>query len=116
MKIRKYGITLIRLKEEHLELVRKWRNNPEIQQHMEYQEYITPEMQKNWFSSINNIYNSYYIIEYEKKYIGLINEKNIDYENKTAEAGLFIWDKNYLNTHIPLLASLSMLEIGFHIA
>ncbi|MBN2680967.1 MAG: GNAT family N-acetyltransferase [Bacteroidales bacterium] len=116
MKIRKYGITIIRLKEEHLEIVRKWRNDEEICRYMEFRDYITPEMQKDWFKSVNNIYNSYYVIEYERKLIGLINEKNIDFEKKTAEAGLLIGEKEYLNSPAPLLASLCLLEVGFNIA
>lgn len=115
MKIRKYGITLIRLKEEHLEIVRKWRNDQELNRFMDYRDYITSEMQKNWFQTINNINNSYYIIEYQDKYIGLINEKNIDFGNRTAEAGLLIGERECLNTPAPLLASLALLEVGFNI-
>ena len=78
MKFRKYGITLTRLREDDIELVRKWRNSPGIQQYMEYREFITEEMQKKWFESINNLQNFYFIIEYENKKIGLINTSNID--------------------------------------
>ncbi|MDZ7743378.1 MAG: hypothetical protein U5Q03_16975 [Bacteroidota bacterium] len=47
MKLFKYGISLNRLKEDDIELVRKWRNSRKINQFMEYREEITPEMQKN---------------------------------------------------------------------
>ncbi|GAB4250864.1 MAG: hypothetical protein Kow0079_04430 [Vicingaceae bacterium] len=116
MYIEKYGIKLIRLKEEHLELVRKWRNDTSINQYMDYKKKISKEEQIKWFKSIDNIYNSYYVIEYNNKLIGLINEKNIDYEEKSAEAGLFIWDKECVNSPVPLYASLCLLEIGFVIA
>lgn len=115
MKICKFGIKLIRLRKEHLELVRKWRNDAKVSQYMEYKEYITSEMQLNWFKSIDNIYNSYYIIEYKGEYIGLVNDKNINFEERSSEAGLFIWEKKYLNTYAPVLASLCMIEVGFHI-
>ncbi|HBS88291.1 MAG: hypothetical protein A2W91_17760 [Bacteroidetes bacterium GWF2_38_335] len=115
MKICKYGVSLIRLRKEHIELVRTKRNDPKISGFMEYRDYITPEMQEKWFDSINNIYNSYYLIEYENEYIGLINEKNINFEERSSEAGLFIWEEKYLNTYVPLFASLCLLEVGFNI-
>lgn len=54
MIISKYNIRYIRLQEEDIELVRKWRNHPSITKYMVYREEITPEMQKKWFASINN--------------------------------------------------------------
>lgn len=105
MIIRKYGITIRRLKEADIELVRRMRNSPEIQRNMYYREYITPEMQKKWFKSINNKANGYFIIEYKGKKIGLIHGKDNDFEKRTSEGGIFIWDKDYIKTPIPSLAS-----------
>jgi len=113
MKFRKYGITLTRLREDDIELVRKWRNSPGIQQYMEYRELITEEMQKKWFESINNLQNFYFIIEYENKKIGLINTSNIDWENYTSDGGIFIWEEKYYETFIPVWASLCLLETDF---
>jgi UDP-4-amino-4,6-dideoxy-N-acetyl-beta-L-altrosamine N-acetyltransferase len=113
MRISKYGITLIRLTEEYLELVRNWRNDNEIRKYMNFQEYITPEMQQKWFESINNPENFYYIIEYKGDKIGLLNDKNIDWKEKTAEGGLFIADKRYLNSEVPLMISFLALELAY---
>jgi UDP-4-amino-4,6-dideoxy-N-acetyl-beta-L-altrosamine N-acetyltransferase len=113
MKIKKHGITLIRLTELDLELLRKWRNNEEVRKYMNFQSYITPEKQKDWFKSINNQNNFYYIVEYNGDKIGLVNDKNIDWDKKTAEGGLFIWDKRYLNSTIPLKVSILMLELAY---
>ena len=100
-----YGVKLHRLTEEKIELLRIWRNDPKIQQYMGYREHITPEMQNAWFKRINNDNNYYFIIEYEGKEIGCINIKDIDYEKKTGEPGIFIWDDEYLNTDVPMRAS-----------
>jgi UDP-4-amino-4,6-dideoxy-N-acetyl-beta-L-altrosamine N-acetyltransferase len=113
MRISKYGVSLIRLTEEDLELVRHWRNADEIKKYMNFQEYITPEMQKKWFDSINNPENFYYIIEYKGDKIGLINDKNINWKEKTAEGGLFIWDKRYVNSVVPIMISFLVLEIAY---
>jgi UDP-4-amino-4,6-dideoxy-N-acetyl-beta-L-altrosamine N-acetyltransferase len=115
MKFEKYGITLRRITSDDLELLRTWRNAEAIQQHMNFRQYITKQMQKKWFRSIDNFCNFYYIIEYNNEMIGLFNEKNIDWKNRTSETGLFIADQRYIDTQIPILASLCLSEIGFYI-
>lgn len=82
MIITKKNIHFYRLKEEDIELVRHWRNHPSIQKHMVYRERITAEMQKEWFKTIDNNLNLYFIIEYKGKKIGLINGKDIDWEKE----------------------------------
>ncbi|NVO20914.1 MAG: GNAT family N-acetyltransferase [Bacteroidetes bacterium] len=114
MIIRKYGITLRRLTLEDIELVRQMRNSDDIRQVMQYRQEITPEMQLAWFERINNFENYYYIVEYQGEKIGLINDKNMDWDARTSESGVFFWDKDYIHTFIPILASLVMLEMGFY--
>ena len=114
MKICKYGITLSRLRQEDIEFVREKRNSDEVRRHMEFREEITPEMQQTWFDSINNFENFYYIVEYKGKKIGLLNDKNMDWQARTSESGLFLWDDTYINTLVPVLASLCLLEVGFY--
>lgn len=106
MELAKYGITLRRLTEDKIEMVRQWRNDPKIQQYMEFRDYITPEMQAAWFKRINNDNNYYFIIVYEGKEVGLINIKDIDYDQKTGEPGIFIYDDEYLNSDVAIRASL----------
>lgn len=100
-----YGVKLKRLTHDKIELLRQWRNDPKIQQYMIYREEITPEMQEKWFQKINNDNNFYFIIEYEGKEIGCVNIKDIDYEKRTGEPGIFIYDDEFLNTDVPMRAS-----------
>jgi len=115
MKISKYGIILSRLEEKDLELLREKRNADHIQRYMEYRDYITPEKQLEWFHSINNNKNLYFIINYDGKARGLINSKNIEWNPLRSEAGLFIWDQELWNTQIPAFSTLTLLEIAFHV-
>jgi RimJ/RimL family protein N-acetyltransferase len=115
MKLSKYGIILRRLREEDIELVRLWRNSPKISQFMEYRENITPEMQKEWFNSVNNFENFYFIIEYEGQKIGLINSSRIDWDTVSSEGGIFLWDDKYYETFVPVWASLCLLETTYFI-
>lgn len=114
MEISGYGVTLRRLTEDKIEMVRNWRNDPKIQQYMEFRDYITSEMQEKWFQRINNQFNYYFIIEVDGKEVGLINLRDIDYENRICEPGVFIWDDDYLNTDIPIRASLCNSDFGFY--
>ena len=115
MKITNYGVTLVRLTEDKVELVRNWRNDPKIAQYMEFREFITPEMQLNWFHKIDNEQNYFFILEYEGKEVGLINVKDIDTEIGEGEAGIFIYDDEYLNSDLSFKSCLCLSEFCFDI-
>ena len=115
MRLQKYGIELVRIREEHLELVREWRNSEKIRNNMIYREYITSEMQSDWFKSINNYDNFYYIIYFKDEAVGLINNKNTDRSVGSSDSGLFLYNEKYYDTHIPIAASFILIEIGFYL-
>jgi UDP-4-amino-4,6-dideoxy-N-acetyl-beta-L-altrosamine N-acetyltransferase len=113
MEVNKYGITLTRLKTDDLELVRNWRNDPKIVKYMHFKEHITPEMQQKWFFSINNSNNYYFIIVVDGLKIGLANLKDIDYESKKMEAGIFIYNENHLNALVSYKVAFAQYDFGF---
>jgi UDP-4-amino-4,6-dideoxy-N-acetyl-beta-L-altrosamine N-acetyltransferase len=113
MIVEQYGLKYTRVTEQDIELIRYWRNKPFIRNTMQYRELITAEMQKEWFKRINNKYNYYFIIEADGKKIGLINYKDPAPNTGEAEGGIFIWDKKYWGTPIPVFASLTMLEVMY---
>ena len=115
MILTKGQFRFIKLQHDDLELVRQWRNSPLISQHMEYREYITPEMQQEWFESINNEFNLYLVIEHEYKKIGLINAKNIIWEKSSIEGGIFFWDEEVYSTPIPAFVSILFAELMIRI-
>ncbi len=114
MKIHRHTICLHRLEHHQLELIRHWRNHTLVARHMEYKEYITKDMQAEWFIKINNPNHFFFVIEHNNTPLGLINTSTIDYKNATADTGLFVWHENYLHSHIPTLASLAMLDVFFY--
>ena len=116
MIIKKYGIELHRLEHKDIELVRQMRNKESIRSKMFYQEVITEEMQEKWFKSIDNMYNYFFVIVYDGEKIGLINGKDVDFEARTCEGGIFIWDEKYWFTGIPVQASICLIELTFNIA
>ncbi len=110
-----YGVTLRKLTHDKIEMLRQWRNDPKIQQYMFYRQEITPEMQEKWFANLNQDTNYYFIIEYEGESIGLINVKNIDFEKRNGESGVFIYEDKYLNTDVAYRAHLVMFDYMYEV-
>ncbi len=113
MIIKKYGLELVRLRSTDIELVRMHRNSLHIKQAMFFQEDISRKQQKEWFLTINNSNNYYFIIHTKGRPVGLIHGKVESFESGIAEGGIFIWDDEGVGTHIPLLASVCMADFTF---
>lgn len=116
MIVEAYGIKLKRLTAEYLELVRNHRNSEPIRNTMEYREIITSEMQQKWFRTIDNENNNYMLIFVDEKPIGLISGTQIDWEQMiTGNGGIFVWDKDFIETVYPARAAVLMTDIGFYL-
>lgn len=113
MKIEKYGIVLKRLSVADIELVRKKRNQKSVQSKMFFQKEISKAEQQEWFQSINNNQHYYFIIYYKNKEVGLIHGKILSFEKRIAEGGMFIWEEDLLQSHIPVLASICLADMTF---
>jgi RimJ/RimL family protein N-acetyltransferase len=113
MKFSRYGITFHFLKEEDIEQVRQWRNDPLVAASHEFKGHITPEMQQEWFRSVNNLDNLYTIVEYHGEKIGVINMKNIDWVARVCEGGIFFPEPKYHQTILPAMVSYIATEIIF---
>jgi UDP-4-amino-4,6-dideoxy-N-acetyl-beta-L-altrosamine N-acetyltransferase len=114
MVIKGYGVTLVRIRHEHIELIRNHRNSERIRSFMEFREEITPAMQEEWFRKINNRNHGFYLIETEGVFIGMVNGRDIDWEKKTTgSGGIFVWDESWWNTAVPVAAVMLLIEISF---
>lgn len=114
MKFYKYGIVLERLREEDIELVRQWRNSDPVRLNMKYQDMITPEQQHQWFISVNNLQNNYLLIHYQGVKIGLLNDKNVDWDSRSSESGIFLGRTEFYSTIVPYLVSVAGIETTFY--
>lgn len=115
MKVETNGILIERLQEKDIEMVRQWRNSEFVRQHMNYREHITPEMQQQWFRSIDNFNNFYFILRFRGLKAGLGDIKNVDWEDRSGEAGVFIAEKKYMSSFLPVVGALSLSELVFKI-
>lgn len=112
--LKKYGVTLKQLTHDKIELVRQWRNHPKINKWMSYREFITPEMQENWFNRISNYNNYFFIVQYNGIEVGLINIRDIDEKRNWGESGIFIWDDSVLNKGVSVRAGLTLYDFAFN--
>jgi RimJ/RimL family protein N-acetyltransferase len=109
-----YGVKLKRLTHDKIEMVRQWRNDPKISKYMFFRNYITPEMQEKWFSNLDKKCNYYFIIEYDGKDVGLINIKDIDWEKRCGESGIFIYDDKLLGSDIAYRSHLLLFDAAYN--
>lgn len=111
-----YGVKLVQLSQDKIELVRQWRNSDKIKKYMEYRDYITPEMQQKWFDKISNTTNDFFfLIIVNNIEVGLINIKDIDWGKRTGESGIFIWDDSCLHKGISYRAALCQRDFAFNV-
>lgn len=105
MQFEKYGVTFRELEHRDIEMVRQWRNDPEVARHMMSQNHITPEMQEQWFKGLAEKNERHFIISFEGKDVGLYSVKDINIAEKTAECAMYIAAGDRRNTHLPYLVS-----------
>jgi hypothetical protein len=115
MIIEQFGVKLKRIQYDDIELIRYWRNKPEIRSKMAYRKHITKEEQEKWFLSVNNPYNYYFLIEYNGQNIGVINCKKINLLDGYGEGGIFVWEKETDYDFVPVFASLCLLNAVFDV-
>ncbi|MBF4470289.1 GNAT family N-acetyltransferase [Flavobacterium sp. HJJ] len=109
----KFGITFKALSEEHLEMVRIWRNSDDVRLFMQYQEIINPEQQKTWFKQLDKYTNYYYIAYQNEIPFGVYNIKDIDFEIGIGEPGAYQKSKYFWEGDISMRASLSIIIFAF---
>jgi RimJ/RimL family protein N-acetyltransferase len=107
----KYGLTFERLNPSNLELLRVWRNSDFVRSRMLYQTEITPEMQQNWFSKLDQSANYYYLVKQNEEYVGVASIKDI--KDGQGEPGFFLVSEQYKNTTVTSLTYLAMADFYF---
>ena len=111
---KQYGIELRRITKKDIELIRTWRNHPEIRTTMGYQKKIGEKEQERWFASVDNKLNYYFLILIKDEPVGVINCKEVNEKDKYGEGGIFIWDEQYRSTPYPVFASLVLMDFIFN--
>ncbi len=108
-------VSLTELTEEYIEQVRVWRNSEHVAKYMYSDDYISTEQQKKWFDKIKTDKTKKYLLVFvEKKVVGLISFREIDYIDKTASWAFYLGDNNYSSTGIGVGMEYLSIEYAFN--
>lgn len=85
-------IKLDKLSIDDIEIVRNWRNSPEIASYMYTENNISNEQQLAWFKSLDFNNSRYWIIEFNEKKLGLASITGIDYNLQSCYWAFYLGD------------------------
>lgn len=94
----------------------KWRNSPHVKRNFIYQEDLTKEEHELWLETKvkTGKVKQFIIVEKESELpIGSVYLRDIDYDNRKAEFGIFIGEKNALNRGYGTIATKIILAYAF---
>jgi UDP-4-amino-4,6-dideoxy-N-acetyl-beta-L-altrosamine N-acetyltransferase len=77
------------------EMIRLWRNSPDVARYMYTDHHITKEEHERWFqNALNDPRRKYWIIMYQREPIGLANLYDIDEKNRRCFWAFYITSQN----------------------
>lgn len=115
-----YQVQLTPIEQQDLEMLRTWRNDPNVSQFMLSQEEITPEQQQIWFKKVQRDPNQqHFIIWYKEQPIGAANIRSKDSSQSIElsdiiEAGIYIADHHYRNNILAFAPTLVLNDYCFN--
>ena len=106
MVIKGNKVSLKLIQKEDIDLIRKWRNSKDVNQFFIFRGHISKEQQEKWFEKVSTSGRDYFfLIIVEGEPIGLTEIKNIDWDRREGETGIFIAKDEYKNTLVSFEAS-----------
>ena len=99
-------VSLKLIQQEDIELIRNWCNPEDVNQFFILPGYISKEQQKKWFEKVLTSGRDYFfLIIVDGEPIGLAEIKNIDWDRREGETGIFIAKDEYKNNLFSFEAS-----------
>lgn len=114
-----YQVTLRPVELSDLDMLRQWRNSPQVSQYMLSQSMITQEQQLAWFKKVErDDSQQHFMISYKDTLIGSLNIKSKLVGESLAQAsviepGLYIADNRYRNNIIAFSPTLLINDYCF---
>ena len=107
-------ITLRKIELSDTNNIIRWRNNPKVLKQFIDQNLLTEEMHLYWMKNyVDTGKVSQFIIISDGIDVGCIFIRDIDFENKTGEYGIFIGEDKYRGKGIGHKASLLLIQYAF---
>ena len=119
MELVGYQVKLASITEDDLPMLRRWRNDPKISQHMLSQQFITETQQQSWYKKVvKDPSQQHFVIYYKNKPIGAANIKaskgNPLNQCEYIEPGLYIYDDNYRANLLAFAPTLLLNDFSFY--
>ena len=108
-------ISLKLLTSDDLELVRNWRNSPEVSSYMYTESHITEDQQIAWFDNITQLENcKYWIIEFDNRKVGLVFITDISSILSSCYWAFYLGDTSIRGAGIGAKVEYNILEYVFN--
>ena len=102
------------VKMEDKEIVREWRNRPEVSKYLYTDDYITEEMHEKWFNRIlKDPSCRYWIITFKNRGVGAVNICDISERNKRCSWAYYLADPSVRGKGLGALVEYEILHIVF---
>jgi len=102
------------LRVEDQEMIRGWRNNPDIRKYMYTDHEISAEEHRAWFSlAMGDPTRKYWIIVCDGEDVGLVNLYNIDPKNRRCYWAFYVVSPNVRGKGVGSFAEFSALRFVF---
>ncbi len=111
----KFGIELVQIQPDDLEMIRSWRNADEVRRVFEYKTIITPNDQKKWFAQLDTSRNFYFVFSHKGLPLGVVSIKEINWDARGGEAGIFLGDTIYVKSPVPITAVIILMQFAFNV-
>ena len=113
-----YGITLELMQLEHLELIRCWRNHPDVRQQMLSQGIIDREHHRHWFEQQKHQKNQLHVISYFRgQPVAYCNLKTPEHTTLTQHqrplSGLYMAPETFRQSMLAFLPALALHTLAF---
>jgi RimJ/RimL family protein N-acetyltransferase len=120
MELSGYQVVLSEVTEGDIEMIRQWRNDPNVSQYMLSQNIISREQQQAWFKKIQrDIGQQHFVIHYKNMPIGVANIRAC-YQGESLRAanaiepGLYIANDKYRNNILAFSPTLVLNDYCFN--
>jgi len=119
MVLEGYQVKLVPVGASDLEMLRAWRNDPKISQHMLTKAKITKAQQIRWFEKVSqDASQKHFVIWYKGKPIGAANIKALDGKclesTSVIEPGLYIYEDKYRANLLAFAPTLLLNDFSFY--
>ena len=107
---------LVKVREEHLELLMNWRMREDISAMMFSDVKLTMEMQREWYKRLQKDTTQIrWIIMADEKPIGSMYLTDIDRANRRCESGWFVAEKEYRSLPLAMALQQNMFDYVFDV-